>query len=172
MASKSYRKRTPPQLLVGELSGLKGQFKPNLVPEIKLRYNKGRRVLGNVKSSEEAAAFLRAQYRRGTLEAQEYFNVIYLNRKNSILGYYRHTKGGLTGTVADTRIIFAIALKSLSSGMILSHNHPGGHLEPSAADINITTRIKQIGDLHEIAVLDHIILTKSDYFSFADEGLL
>lgn len=167
-----YRNRTKPQLLMGELSGLKGQFKPNLVPEIKIRYNKGRRVLGNVKSSEEAASFLRAQYQRGTLEAQEYFNVIYLNRKNSILGYYRHTKGGLTGTIADTRIIFGIALKSLSSGIILSHNHPGGYLEPSAADIKVTNRIKQIGDLHEIAVLDHLIITKDDYFSFSDEGLL
>lgn len=172
MASKSYRRRTSPQLLVGELSGLKGQFKPNLVPEIKVRYNKGRQVLGNVKSSEEAVAFLRAQYQRGTIELQEYFNVIYLNRRNSILGYYQHTKGGLVGTVADPRIVFGIALKSLSSGIILSHNHPGGQPTPSRADINITTRFKQIGELHEIVVLDHLIVTKNDYFSFSDEGLL
>ena len=135
---------------MGELSGLKGQLKPNLVPELKIRYNKGRRVLGNVKSSEEAAAFFRAQYPKGIIEVQEYFNVIFLSKQNSVLGYYQHTKGGLTGTVADPRIIFAIALKSLSSGIILSHNHPGETLEPSRNDINITTRIKQIGDLHWI----------------------
>lgn len=72
---------------MGELSGFSKQLKPNLVPEIKIQYNKGRRVLGNVKSSDDAAAFIRAQYERGTIEAQETFNVIYLDNRNSILGY-------------------------------------------------------------------------------------
>lgn len=157
---------------MGELSGLSGQFKPNLVPEIKLRYNKGRRVLGNVKSSDDAADFIRAQYKRGTIEAQEFFNVIYLDRKNSVIGYYRHSMGGVAGTVVDYRIIFAIALKSLSSGLIVAHNHPSGNLKPSASDINVTKRIKSIGELHEITLLDHIIVTKGGHYSFADEGML
>ena len=172
MAGKYYKNETKAQLLMGELSGIAGQFKPNLIPEIKLSYNKGKRVLGNVKSSKDAANFIRSQYRRGSIEAQEFFNVIYLDRKNSVIGYYRHSKGGIAGTVADPRIIFAIALKSLSSGIIIAHNHPSGTLKPSSSDINLTRKIKQIGDLHEISLLDHLIVTKESYFSFSDEGIL
>lgn len=172
MARKRYKNDSKPQLLMGELSGIKGQFKSSLVPEIKIRYNKGRRVLGNVKSSNEAAKFIRAQYKQGTIEAQEFFNVIYLDRKNSIIGYYQHSKGGMAGTVVDSRIVFAIALKSMASSIILSHNHPSGNLKPSQSDINMTRRVKQIGDLHDISVLDHLIVTKNGYFSFADEGIL
>ncbi|MBP2831281.1 JAB domain-containing protein [Aquimarina sp. U1-2] len=157
---------------MGELSGIKGQFKFNLVPEINLRYNKGRRVLGNVKSSSEVAKFIRLQYKRGTIEAQEFFNVIYLNRRNSIIGYYRHSKGGLVGTIADPRLIFAIALKSLATGIIIAHNHPSGNLKPSASDINLTKRIKRIGELHDVLLLDHIIISRQGYFSFSDEGML
>ncbi|MEM9388828.1 MAG: JAB domain-containing protein [Bacteroidota bacterium] len=157
---------------MGELSGLGRQFKPNLVPEIKLRYNKGSRVLGNVKSSDDAADFIRAQYKKGTIEAQESFNVIYLNNKNSILGYYEHSKGGLTSTLVDTRLIFAVALKSLSTGIILSHNHPSGKLKPSKSDIRITNNLKWVGNLHNIEILDHIIITKDGHYSFADENML
>ncbi|MEM1405130.1 MAG: JAB domain-containing protein [Bacteroidota bacterium] len=172
MGRKKYRNTTKAHLLMGELSGFSKQLKPNLVPEIKIQYNKGRRVLGNVKSSDDAAAFIRAQYKRGTIEAQETFNVIYLDNRNSILGYYQHSKGSLTSTLVDTRLIFAVALKSLSTGIILSHNHPSGKLKPSQSDIKVTRNIKWIGDLHNIEVLDHIIVTKDGHYSFADELIL
>ena len=116
--------------------------------------------------------FIRKQYKRGTIETQEYFNVIYLDRKNSIIGFYRHSKGGVAGTIADLKIVFGIALKSLASSMILSHNHPSNNLKPSQADITLTEKFKEVGKLHDIPVLDHIIVAKQGYYSFADEGLI
>ena len=154
------------------LYGIKGQFKAGVVPEIKITYTKSRRLLGSVKSPEETVAFVRKQFRKGTIETREYFFVIYLNRKNTILGYHLHSMGGLSGTVVDARIIFAIALKSLATGIILAHNHPAGGLKPSQQDINQTTKIANIGKLHDIEVLDHLIITKEGYFSFAEENLV
>lgn len=155
---------------MGSLSGVKGQFKPGLVPEIKVRYNRGKRVLGNVKSTKEIASFIRLQYKRGTIETQEYFNVMYLNNRGSILGFYQHSKGSITGVMADSRLIFGVALKSLATGIVLSHNHPSGNLNPSRADINVTNKFKLVGELLEIEVIDHIIVTKNGYYSFADNG--
>ncbi len=82
------------------------------------------------------------------------------------------TTGGISGTVADPKVIFAAALKSTASGIILSHNHPSGSLRPSQADINLTRKLKSAGELLDIAVLDHMILTSESYFSFADEGVI
>ena len=164
--------RQQPEMLLGELSGLKGQFKPNLVPEIKVSFNKGKRILGKITSSHDVADFIRKQYKRGTIETQEYFNILYLNKQNNIIGYYRHSKGGIDGTLADMRIIFGVALKSLATALVLSHNHPSGNLKPSQADITLTKKCKQLAELHNIAVLDHVIITKAGYLSFVDEGLL
>ena len=80
--------------------------------------------------------------------------------------------GGMSGTVADPKLIFAAALKAGASGMILSHNHPSSNLQPSDADILLTKKVKAGGELLEISVLDHLIVTSEGYFSFADEGLL
>lgn len=177
MASKSkssqQRKENNTNLFVtGELSGIKGRFKNGLVPEIKIRYNKGKRVLGKVKTSKDVADFVRSQYARGSIDTQEFFNVLFLNKSNSIAGYYQHSKGGVSGTVVDSKLIFSIALKSLSTGIILSHNHPSGNTRPSRSDISITKRINKAAQFLEINLLDHVIITKSSYFSFADEGML
>ena len=80
--------------------------------------------------------------------------------------------GGITGTVADPRLILAAAIKSLSVGLVLCHNHPSGNLRPSRADEELTLKIKEAAKYHDIKVLDHIILSSEGYFSFADEGLL
>jgi DNA repair protein RadC len=98
--------------------------------------------------------------------------VILLNRANQVLGIYEVSTGGVSGTVADPKLIFAAAIKSSSSGLIFSHSHPSGNLQPSQADIALTRKIKEGGEILEISVLDHIILTSEGYFSFADEGLL
>jgi DNA repair protein RadC len=143
------------------------------VPEIKVRYNRSKKVfLGKVTNSKDAAEFVRKVYPRGSLELQEAFVVLYLNRTNEILGYYKHSVGGITGTVADPRIIFATAVSSASVGMILAHNHPSGNLTASQADIDLTRRIKEVGKLLDIQVLDHLILTRDSYFSFADQGMI
>lgn len=102
----------------------------------------------------------------------EEFRVIYLNRANKILANERISTGGITGTVADVKIIFKKALELLASSIILAHNHPSGNLTPSAADIQLTRKMRETGKIMEIDVLDHIIVTESGYYSFADNGTL
>jgi DNA repair protein RadC len=143
------------------------------IPEIKIRYNKSTKTfLGKVTNSKDSYEFLRKVYDKRILQLQESFIVLYLNRANQILGYYKHSLGGIAGTVADPRIIFATALASASSGIILSHNHPSGNLTVSQADLDLTRKIKEGGKLLDIQLLDHLIVTKAGYFSFADEGVI
>lgn len=143
------------------------------IPEIKLRYHRSRKsFLGKVTNSNDCYQFLKKVFDKRTLQLQESFVVLYLNRANQILGYYKHSIGGIAGTVADPKIIFATAVASASSGIILSHNHPSGNLTASQADIEITRKIKDGGKLLEIQILDHLIVTKTGYFSFVDEGLI
>ena len=103
---------------------------------------------------------------------QEEFKVMLLNRGNKVIGVYEASSGGLTGTVADPRLILAAALKSLAVSIILSHNHPSGNLKPSRADEELTQKIKVAAAYHDIKVMDHIIITSEGYYSFANEGLL
>lgn len=106
------------------------------------------------------------------LEHIEEFMVICLNRANKVLGWARVSSGGLSGTVADPKLIFQIALKSNSSSIIVAHNHPSGNTQPSEADIRLTRKIKDAGLVLDLPLLDHIILTSETYLSFADEGLI
>ncbi len=143
------------------------------LPEIKIRYNRSSKVfLGKVSHSKDVADFIRRIYSRGILQLQEGFIVLYLNRANEILGYYKHSIGGIAGTVADVRLIYATALISASVAIVLAHNHPSGNLNASQADIDLTRKIKEAGKVLDIALLDHLIITKTGYFSFADEGML
>lgn len=143
------------------------------VPEIKVRYNRARKTfLGLVKKSTDAADFIRKTYTRGSIELQEAFVVLYCNHRNEILGYYRHSVGSISAALIDQRIILGTALKSASTSIVLAHNHPSGNLKPSQADIEITKKIKKAADLLDIKVLDHIIVTKKEYFSFTDAGLI
>ena len=104
---------------------------------------------------------------------QEQFMVMYLNRANRVLGIYPLSKGGITGTVADIRIILSIALKIAATGIILAHNHPSGSLRPSGVDIELTHKVKEAAQLMDIRVMDHLILTaESNYYSFGDEGMI
>jgi DNA repair protein RadC len=102
----------------------------------------------------------------------EEFKVLLLNRGNKVIGVYKASSGGITATIADSRLILATAIKSLSTSIILSHNHPSGNLKPSAADQDLTLKIKSACQYHDIKVLDHVIVSSEGYYSFADEGLL
>lgn len=104
--------------------------------------------------------------------SHEEFHVLHLNRANHFIGKSLISKGGITGTVADPRLIFRYALDHLSTGIILCHNHPSGNLTPSEQDIKLTKKMVEAGKILEIPVLDHIIVTDKTYFSFADEGLM
>lgn len=106
----------------------------------------------------------------GELPHEEFW-VLYLNNSNKVIYKSQISKGGITGTVADTRIIFKMALEQNATSIILSHNHPSGNLTPSDADIQITKKLKLAANQLEIKILDHIIITEKGYFSFNDEGI-
>src|SRR5665213_863077 len=106
------------------------------------------------------------------IELLEEFKILLLNQANRVLGIYPLSSGGITGTVADPRLIFGAAIKACAVSLILSHCHPSGNLKPSRADEELTTKIKMAGQLLDIKVTDHLIVTRDSYFSFADEGLL
>lgn len=100
----------------------------------------------------------------------EEFWIILLNRRNVVISQKKISQGGLAGTTVDIRQIFQIALQELASSIILAHNHPGGTLRPSPSDIQITQNIVKAGKILEIPVLDHIIVTPTAYYSFAEQG--
>lgn len=102
----------------------------------------------------------------------EQFWVLYLDNNNKVIDKMMMSKGGLTSTLIDVRMIFKKSLELLATGVILAHNHPSGKLLPSQADKQITQKIKLGGQTLDVKVLDHIIVTQKDYFSFADEGIL
>jgi len=106
----------------------------------------------------------------GELPHEEFW-VLYLNNSNKVIYKAQLSKGGITGTVVDIRIIFKMAFEQNATGLILSHNHPSGKLIASEADLKITKRIKEAGQTLEIQVLDHLIITENGYLSFQDEGI-
>jgi DNA repair protein RadC len=125
-----------------------------------------------ITSSSDAVKVLRILWEEGKMDLVEQFKVLFLNRANKVIAVYNVSTGGVTGTVADPRLIFAAALKINACSMILSHNHPSGSLKPSRADEEMTQKIKHGAVYFDIKVLDHVILSSESYFSFADEGLL
>ncbi|MBE2245830.1 MAG: DNA repair protein RadC [Candidatus Competibacteraceae bacterium] len=102
--------------------------------------------------------------------SHEEFWVLHLNRSNKIIRDVCISRGGITGTVADLRLIFKSALESLATSIVVCHNHPSGNPQPSPADLDLTLKIKNAGELLDIHLVDHIIVTEKKYFSFADEG--
>lgn len=104
--------------------------------------------------------------------SHEEFWVLLLSRSNEVIEKQQVSSGGVSGTVADARLIFKPAIQRLASAIILVHNHPSGNLNPSDADIKLTRKLKSGGETLDIAVLDHVIVADSGYFSFADEGML
>ena len=122
--------------------------------------------------SSSSVEIFRKHWNPGKINHVEEFKVLLLNRANRVLGIYHVSSGGCTGTVADPRNILQAALLANATGVILSHNHPSGNLKPSRADEELTIKIKQAATFLDIKVLDHIILTSEEFFSFADEGIL
>ncbi len=102
----------------------------------------------------------------------EEFHILILSRSNHIKSSVLISKGGLSGTIADGKLIFKKALELSAAAILLCHNHPSGNLKPSQSDIKLTKKLKEFGLLIDLPVLDHIIFTDNDYFSFADEALL
>ena len=125
-----------------------------------------------ISSVKDCYQLLKELWNENTIEMQEEFKVLLLNRGNKVIGVYEASAGGITGTVADPRLILAAAIKSLAVCIILSHNHPSGNLKPSQADQELTQKIKVASGYHDIKVMDHLIISSEGYYSFAEEGLL
>jgi DNA repair protein RadC len=102
----------------------------------------------------------------------EEFWILFLNRSNKVISRMKLSQGGISGTVTDVRIVMKKAIEYLASGIIVCHNHPSGNLNPSDSDSKITQKIKEAGALMDVQLLDHLIITDKDYYSFADNGLI
>jgi DNA repair protein RadC len=122
-----------------------------------------------VKKSQDIADYLQAHIKDLSVEV---FAVVFLNRANKINHFRIISQGGITGTVADPRVILKAALDEEATSIVLCHNHPSGNLKPSQADQVLTSKIKEAAKFLDIQVLDHLIVSEEGYYSFADEGLL
>ena len=144
------------------------------VAEIQLNYKSDVKpsLRPKISSSKDAYDVVRNNWDDSRIEFIEQFKVMLLNRAHKVLGIFDVSTGGVSGTVADPKIIFAAAIKANASGIIVAHNHPSGNLSASQADIDLTKRLKEGGKVLEVQLLDHVILTTEGYFSFADEGMI
>lgn len=122
-----------------------------------------------ITNSQEVFEYLQFTLSDAPYEA---FWVVMLNRANQVIRTAKISDGGMTGTVADPKRIYKLALDSHASGLILCHNHPSGNVKPSDADVRLTTKLRKAGELLDISVTDHLILGDNKYFSFRDEGLM
>ncbi|MEP6628110.1 MAG: JAB domain-containing protein [Ginsengibacter sp.] len=125
-----------------------------------------------ISSSTDAYEILMHYWDDGKIELIEQFKVLFLNQANRVLQILSLSQGGLTGTVADPRLILGAALRVAACSIVLCHNHPSGNLQPSRADETLSQKIKNAAAFHDIKVLDHLIIAAEGYYSFADQGLL
>lgn len=105
------------------------------------------------------------------LQTEEFWT-IFLNQKNHVIYKTQISKGGISGTLVDVRVIFRMAIEHFATSVVVAHNHPTGNLNPSQADISITRKIKEAGDLLDIKLLDHLIIGENSFFSFSEQGLI
>ena len=149
-------------------------FDTGAVSEIQLSYlpkvKPGDRPM--VCTSSEVYKILKDTWDFRTFEFVEQFKVMLLNRVNRVIGICTISTGSSTGTVADPKLVFVVALKANANSIILCHNHPSGNLQPSTHDIDLTKRMSEIGRLLDLKVMDHLIVTTDGYYSFADQGAL
>jgi DNA repair protein RadC len=153
---------------IGKLSTLK-----NLVPEIKLRVTRGKKSINNIVTDASTSAEIFKRFiGKNKIETQELVAVAYLDVSNKVLGVYVHSVGSISSATVDVRLILAGALQMGAVGLIICHNHPSGNLKPSDADKQVTKQLIKACDYHNIRVLDHVIISKDSFYSFAQNGLL
>lgn len=126
----------------------------------------------HVISSRDVYALFLNVWDKNKIDFIEQFKVTFLNRSNLVLGVCSISSGGITGTVADLRIVFAAALKMNACAIAVCHNHPSGNLKPSKSDEELTQLFSEAGKILNIKLIDHLIITNEGYYSFADEGAL
>ncbi|NND10919.1 MAG: DNA repair protein RadC [Flavobacteriaceae bacterium] len=135
------------------------------------RRRRGEEALDQDKITSSASVFELMQPILGELPHEEFW-IVYLNNSNKVIKKDQLSKGGITGTLVDVRLVMKNAIELAATGIILVHNHPSGSLKPSLADKKLTAKLKSAGESLDIKVLDHIIITEARYFSFADEEVL
>ncbi|WP_433835670.1 JAB domain-containing protein [Flavobacterium anhuiense] len=126
----------------------------------------------HIKSSQDVYHLLNSSWDQDKIDYFEQFKILFLNHSFKVLGLYEMSSGGITGTIVDLRMIFSAALKANATNIMIAHNHPSGNTNPSEADKHMTAKIRQAGELLDIKLLDHLIITSETYYSFADEGAL
>ena len=141
------------------------------ISEYSLKYTKTDIQKTQIKSSQNSVDVIRKFY-FDDINIYESFFILLLNRANNTTGFAKISQGGTAGTCVDIKIIAKYAIESLSSSVIICHNHPSGNITPSEVDINITKKIKDALLLLDIRLTDHIILSENDFYSFADNGNL
>lgn len=146
----------------------------NQISEIKLTYTRKVKASDRpkVSCSSEAYELFKENWDDMTINLFEEFKILLLDRNNQCMGIVPISQGGVSGTIADSKLIFSAALKARACAIILGHNHPSGNLNASPADKSLTNKLIDGGKFLDIPVLDHIILSDENYLSFADKGLM
>ena len=142
------------------------------ISEITVAYRPERKTGPEIRSSNQAYRVLQELFDKDAFHLREEAICLYLNKANKVLGWYRVSTGGISGTVVDIRIVLSVALKGVACSIVMAHNHPSGNLRPSVHDIELTRKLKESARLMDITLFDHLILSSQGYFSFADEGHL
>ncbi|MGY0039663.1 JAB domain-containing protein [Pedobacter sp. NJ-S-72] len=144
------------------------------VAEVQISYNLKFKVSERpqIRGCEDAYGVLIQQLSKDRIEYLEEFKIILVNRRNRVLGLVDISQGGIHGTLADPKVVFAVALKAGASGIILAHNHPSGELEPGVEDIEVTNKLKEGAKILDMEILDHLIISKNGYYSFQENGIL
>lgn len=143
------------------------------IPTIKLSYVNDSPIQASaIRNSKDSAKIFRESFEPGEIEMQEYFKVLYLNKRNKILGIHTISMGSSDATLVDMKILFSGALLAKAAAIIVCHNHPSGELRPSIQDDKLTHQIREGCKLLDIKLLDHIILTSSYFYSYNDESRL
>ena len=138
--------------------------------KVKVSVTKGDKV--TITSPEKMVEVMRSIFDADTILWTEEVIMVCLNRANDVVGYYRVSSGGFSGTILDPRVVMTIALNNASSSIILAHNHPSGNLKPSEGDKAITEKIRKACAFFDMNLLDHLIITDESYLSFKEEGLI
>jgi len=150
------------------------KFNPHTISEIKLTYTRKVKTEDRpkVNNSETAYELFRANWDDMTINLFEEFKILLLDRNNACMGIVPISKGGVSGTVVDAKLVFGSALKARACSIILGHNHPSGNLRASPQDKSLTDKLSKAGHVLDMPILDHIILTNDGYLSFADKNYL
>jgi len=125
-----------------------------------------------INSSRDAYEILKSFWNSDTINLYEEFYVLFLDRKNGVIGYRNMNRGSNCGTVVDSKLIFHIGLSLSANSIILSHNHPSGNMQPSREDIKLTKKIRDGAELLDLKVFDHLIICPETYYSMTDEGII